>query len=63
MDDERKKNLGREGLPGKLGQNREEQEPAEPVRRRPHEAEDGDKESGGEAGEGSQSTGHPGNAG
>lgn len=53
-------------LPGSVSnQNAEEAEPGhtgrDEVRRKP--AEGGDEKSGGEAGEGSQSTGHPDNAG
>jgi hypothetical protein len=53
----------RQGLPGKQEQNREEQEPVEPTRRKPGEAGGGDPDSGGESGEGSQSTGNPDSAG
>jgi hypothetical protein len=64
MDDERDRKD--QPLPGSVSdQNAEEAEPGhgggEPVRRKG--ADGGDKKSGGEAGEGSQSTGHPDSAG
>ncbi len=63
MPDEHEKHPGRHDLPGKQEHNREEQEPTEPTRRGPTEEERGGGESGGEAGEGSQSTGNPDSAG
>lgn len=63
MSEEHEEHPGKEGLPGKLEQNREEHEPTEPAKRGPTEEERGGGESGGEAGEGSQSTGHPDSAG
>jgi hypothetical protein len=54
---------GEQGLPGKQEHNREEQEPVEPTRRKPGDADGGGDEAGGESGEGSQSTGNPDSAG
>jgi hypothetical protein len=68
MDDERDRKD--QPLPGSVSdQNAEEAEPGhgggEPVRRKGSGADpkSGDRDSGGEAGEGSQSTGHPDSAG
>jgi hypothetical protein len=68
MDDERDRKD--QPLPGSVSdQNAEEAEPGhgggEPVRRKDSGADrkSGDRDSGGEAGEGSQSTGHPDSAG
>ena len=67
MDDERDRKD--QPLPGSVSdQNAEEAEPGhgggEPVRRKGGaDPESGDRDSGGEAGEGSQSTGHPDSAG
>ncbi len=63
MADEHEEHPASEGLPGKQEQNREEQEPVEPTKRGPTEHERGGGKSGGEAGEGSQSTGNPDSAG
>ncbi len=63
MADEHDTHPGEQGLPGKQEHNREEQEPAEPVRKDPAEAEGGDEHADGSAGEGSQSTGSPHSAG
>ena len=60
MDEE---HPGRDGLPAQQGYNHEEQEPAEPTRRKPGEHEGGDDDAQGESSEGSQSTGHPDSAG
>jgi hypothetical protein len=50
-----------QGLPGQGGHNREDVEPQTPTHRK--DADGGDEQAGGESGEGSQSTGHPDNAG
>ncbi len=63
MEDERDQHPGKHGLPGNQEHNREEQEPAQPARKDPSQAEGGDPDSGGESGEGSQSTGNPHGAG
>ena len=64
-ENERQPNTKRDqqGLPGEQGQNGEEQQPTEPTRRKPGEAEGGDPSTAGESREGSQSTGNPNSAG
>ena len=49
----------KDGLPGDREQNHEEEQPREPTKKPAGEAEGGDPDSGGESGEGSQSTGSP----
>ena len=63
MPDQQEEHPDKDALPGEVGQNGEEQTPTQPVKRKPNQHEKGGGESGGEAGEGSQSTGHPDNAG
>ena len=53
----------KQGLPGEPGQNHEVDEPTEPSRKPAGRPEGGDPDSGGESGEGSQSTGNPNSAG
>jgi hypothetical protein len=53
----------KDALPGEVADNGEEQAPTQPTKRKPTEHERGGGASGGEAGEGSQSTGNPDSAG
>lgn len=68
MAEERQKNPDDEHLPGNVSDQNAEEQPSEneeqdATRRRPPAKGRGDKPSGGEAGEGSQSTGSPSSAG
>ena len=63
MDDDRQGHPEKQGLPGEPDQNHEEHEPTEPVRKPAGQPDGGDSDSGGESGEGSQSTGNPDSAG
>jgi hypothetical protein len=59
MSEDTDQHPAQDGLPGDQEQNHEQHRPMEPTKKPAGEADGGDPDSGGEAGEGSQSTGSP----